>query len=163
MFRTTAFARTMPPGTSKTRVRSVPTRSVMDPQRNRPPMLNVLTRETCCWPLPYQVADMPCGKEIRGWRRGVPPRVSAIIRQGKGTMSIGGEPIEQKFLSASTLEKLGVHTPPLRVGVLNLPQGRVLHTPGVIVKDPNILGGTPVFRGTRAPIQALKVSNTNKI
>ena len=26
---------------------------------------------------------------------------------------------------------------------------------GVIVKDPDILGGTPVFRGTRAPIQTL--------
>jgi uncharacterized protein (DUF433 family) len=26
---------------------------------------------------------------------------------------------------------------------------------GVIVKDPEILGGTPVFRGTRVPIQAL--------
>jgi uncharacterized protein (DUF433 family) len=26
---------------------------------------------------------------------------------------------------------------------------------GVIVKDPNILGGTPVFRVTRVPIQAL--------
>ncbi len=26
---------------------------------------------------------------------------------------------------------------------------------GVIVKNPNILGGTPVFRGTRVPIQAL--------
>ena len=26
---------------------------------------------------------------------------------------------------------------------------------GVIVKDPNILGGTPVFRGTRVPIQTL--------
>ena len=26
---------------------------------------------------------------------------------------------------------------------------------GVIVKDPHILGGTPVFRGTRVPIQAL--------
>jgi uncharacterized protein (DUF433 family) len=25
----------------------------------------------------------------------------------------------------------------------------------VIVKDPDILGGTPVFRGTRVPIQAL--------
>jgi uncharacterized protein (DUF433 family) len=25
----------------------------------------------------------------------------------------------------------------------------------VIVKDPHILGGTPVFRGTRAPLQAL--------
>ena len=25
----------------------------------------------------------------------------------------------------------------------------------VIVKDPEILGGTPVFRGTRVPIQAL--------
>src|SRR5713226_9508361 len=107
MFRTTASARTMPPGTSKTRVRSVPTRSVMDPQRNRPPMLNVLTRETCCWPLPYQVADMPFGKEIRSWRR-VAQRVSALIRQGKGTSSIGREPIEQKFLSASTLESQSV-------------------------------------------------------
>ncbi len=26
---------------------------------------------------------------------------------------------------------------------------------GVIVKDRDILGGTPVFRGTRVPIQAL--------
>ena len=26
---------------------------------------------------------------------------------------------------------------------------------GVISKDPYILGGTPVFRGTRVPIQAL--------
>lgn len=25
----------------------------------------------------------------------------------------------------------------------------------VIIRDPNILGGTPVFRGTRVPIQAL--------
>src|SRR5229473_6478631 len=64
MFRTTASARTMPPGTSKTRVRSVPTRIVMDPQRNRPPMLSVLTRETCCWPPPYQVTDIPDRKEI---------------------------------------------------------------------------------------------------
>jgi hypothetical protein len=102
MFRTTASARTMPPGTSKTRVRSAPTLSVMGPQRNRPPMLNVLTRETCCWPLPYQVTDMPCGSEIRWWRRCVPQGVSVVITQGKGTSSIGREPIEQKFLSAST-------------------------------------------------------------
>lgn len=26
---------------------------------------------------------------------------------------------------------------------------------GVIVRDPEILGGTPVFRGTRVPFQAL--------
>ncbi len=26
---------------------------------------------------------------------------------------------------------------------------------GVIVKNPEILGGTPVFRGTRVPVQAL--------
>ena len=26
---------------------------------------------------------------------------------------------------------------------------------GVIVKNPDILGGSPVFRGTRVPIQAL--------
>ena len=26
---------------------------------------------------------------------------------------------------------------------------------GVIVRDPQILGGTPVFRGTRVPIQTL--------
>lgn len=26
---------------------------------------------------------------------------------------------------------------------------------GVIVRNPDILGGTPVFRGTRVPIQAL--------
>ena len=26
---------------------------------------------------------------------------------------------------------------------------------GIIVKDPDLLGGTPVFRGTRVPFQAL--------
>jgi uncharacterized protein (DUF433 family) len=26
---------------------------------------------------------------------------------------------------------------------------------GIIVRDPNILGGTPVFNGTRVPFQAL--------
>jgi uncharacterized protein (DUF433 family) len=26
---------------------------------------------------------------------------------------------------------------------------------GVIIKDPDILGGTPVFKGTRVPFQAL--------
>ncbi len=51
---------------------------------DKPPMLNVLTRETCCWPLPYQVTDMPCGKEIRGWRR-IPAMVLALIRHGKST------------------------------------------------------------------------------
>ena len=28
-------------------------------------------------------------------------------------------------------------------------------TSDVIVRDPEILGGTPVFRGTRVPLQAL--------
>src|ERR1700704_1351244 len=69
MLRTTASARITPPGTSKTRVRSVPTRWVMEPQRKRPPMLSVWTRETCCWPPPYQVTDMPLGREIRWYRR----------------------------------------------------------------------------------------------
>jgi len=31
----------------------------------------------------------------------------------------------------------------------------VLSPDGVIVKDPKVLGGTPVFRGTRVPFQAL--------
>jgi uncharacterized protein (DUF433 family) len=31
----------------------------------------------------------------------------------------------------------------------------MLGAPSVIVKDPNILGGSPVFRGTRVPFQAL--------
>jgi uncharacterized protein (DUF433 family) len=26
---------------------------------------------------------------------------------------------------------------------------------GVVIRDPQILGGTPVFRGTRVPFQAL--------
>ena len=107
MFRTTASAKTMPPGTSKTRVRSAPTRSVMDPQRDRPPMLNVLTRETCCWPPPFQVTDMPFGSAIRWWRR-VSQRISVAIRHGKGTSSIGREPIVQTFLSGSTLESQSV-------------------------------------------------------
>jgi len=35
--------------------------------------------------------------------------------------------------------------------------GNGMHTQRneVITKDPNILGGTPVFRGTRVPFQAL--------
>ena len=28
-------------------------------------------------------------------------------------------------------------------------------TPSVVVSDPDILGGTPVFAGTRVPVQAL--------
>ncbi len=31
----------------------------------------------------------------------------------------------------------------------------MLSPDGVIVKDPKVLGGTPVFRGTRVPFQAL--------
>ncbi len=31
----------------------------------------------------------------------------------------------------------------------------MLATNGVIVRNPEILGGTPVFRGTRVPFQAL--------
>ena len=31
----------------------------------------------------------------------------------------------------------------------------MLPTNGVIVRNPEILGGTPVFRGTRVPFQAL--------
>lgn len=30
-----------------------------------------------------------------------------------------------------------------------------LHDEEVIIKDPDVLGGTPVFRGTRVPFQAL--------
>ena len=30
-----------------------------------------------------------------------------------------------------------------------------METSGIIVKDPDILGGAPVFRGTRVPFQAL--------
>lgn len=29
------------------------------------------------------------------------------------------------------------------------------HTHGLIISDPEILGGTPVFRGTRVPFQTL--------
>ncbi len=31
----------------------------------------------------------------------------------------------------------------------------MLHTNGIIVRNPEILGGTAVFRGTRVPFQAL--------
>src|ERR1700687_4764891 len=50
---------------------------------------------------------MPFGSEIRWWRR-VPQWVSVLIRQGKGTSSIRREPIEQKFLSAGTLDSQSV-------------------------------------------------------
>jgi uncharacterized protein (DUF433 family) len=33
--------------------------------------------------------------------------------------------------------------------------GQVAMIQDVIVKDPQVLGGTPVFRGTRVPFQAL--------
>jgi uncharacterized protein (DUF433 family) len=32
---------------------------------------------------------------------------------------------------------------------------RIVHSNEIIVKDRDILGGTPVFRGTRVPFQAL--------
>ena len=36
------------------------------------------------------------------------------------------------------------------------PKARCVNLAGeVIVKDPDVLGGTPVFRGTRVPFQAL--------
>src|SRR5712692_6605709 len=70
-------------------------------------MPNVLTRATCWSPPPCQATTMPFGSEIRSWRR-VPQRVSVIISQGKGTNWMGREPIEQKFLCASTLATAGV-------------------------------------------------------
>jgi uncharacterized protein (DUF433 family) len=30
-----------------------------------------------------------------------------------------------------------------------------MSTNGVIIRDPEVLGGTPVFKGTRVPLQAL--------
>jgi len=47
---------------------------------------------------------MPFGNEIRWWRR-APERFAVVIRQGKGTSSIGREPIEQEFFSAGTFRK----------------------------------------------------------
>jgi uncharacterized protein (DUF433 family) len=38
---------------------------------------------------------------------------------------------------------------------LSWEQGRMASLNGVITRDPEILGGTPVFRGTRVPFQAL--------
>jgi hypothetical protein len=46
--------------------------------------------------------------------------VSAVIKQGKSTRWIGGEPIEQKFLFASTLEKPSSPASPL-YGTLGKP------------------------------------------
>jgi hypothetical protein len=67
---------------------------------------------------------MPCGKEIRGWRR-VPIGVSVLIKQGKDTSSIGREPIEQEFLSASTLENPSVLPRPRSGERLKRPEGVV--------------------------------------
>jgi len=38
---------------------------------------------------------------------------------------------------------------------LSQEQGRMASLNGVITRDPEILGGTPVFRGTRVPFKAL--------
>ena len=46
-----------------------------------------------------------------------------VIRQGKGTSSIGREPIEQKFLSASTLESQSVLQHPRSTEPLESPEG----------------------------------------
>jgi uncharacterized protein (DUF433 family) len=34
-------------------------------------------------------------------------------------------------------------------------RGKYAAQPNIIVKDPNVLGGTPLFRNTRVPFQAL--------
>src|SRR6266446_1357618 len=121
MFRTTASARTTPPGTSKTRVRSVPTRSVMGPQRNRPPMLNVLTRETCCWPLPYQVADMPFGKADGSPQSEFCPGSLAIPAQGTTELSSAKD---MKLLPAprSAGSSRPQLEPPIEPGVVEAPR-----------------------------------------
>jgi uncharacterized protein (DUF433 family) len=41
------------------------------------------------------------------------------------------------------------------LGTLVLEVCRMIPADAVIIKDKNILGGTPVFRGTRVPFQAL--------
>jgi uncharacterized protein (DUF433 family) len=40
-------------------------------------------------------------------------------------------------------------------GTLKAEVRRMIPADAVIIKDKNILGGTPVFRGTRVPFQAL--------
>jgi hypothetical protein len=81
-----------------------------------------LTRETCCWPPPFQVTDMPFGSAIRWWRR-VSQRISVAIRHGKGTSSIGREPIVQTFLSGSTLESQSVLQHSRSAAPLERPEG----------------------------------------
>ncbi len=37
----------------------------------------------------------------------------------------------------------------------DLPEPRILDPAGVVVSDPDIAGGEPIFRGTRVPIETL--------
>jgi uncharacterized protein (DUF433 family) len=37
----------------------------------------------------------------------------------------------------------------------DLPEPRVLDPAGIVVSDPDIAGGEPIFRGTRVPIETL--------
>ena len=67
--RTTASARTFPPGTSKASLTFVPTGGGSGVEMNRPPMPSVLTREKSWRSPPYQLTGIPLGSDTRGYRR----------------------------------------------------------------------------------------------
>ena len=69
MSRTTASARTLPPGTSKASLIFVPTGGGSVAAMNKPPMPSVLTREKSWRSPPYQLTGIPFGSEMRGYRR----------------------------------------------------------------------------------------------
>ncbi len=73
--RTTARARTSPPGTSNSRLMTLPAGSGLAVEMNSPPRLKLRTRETPRWPPDRQATSIPRGKSIRGWRR-----LSAVTR-----------------------------------------------------------------------------------
>src|SRR5208282_1184032 len=74
-----------------------------------------------------------------------PPRVNPP--KGRD-LEDGDAKVGRLVLPSSAPCILGCRTYPQRSGVM-LPGN------GIIVKDPDILGGAPVFRGTRVPFQAL--------
>ena len=69
MSRTTASARTFPPGTSKASLTFVPTGGGSGVEINKPPMPSVLTREKSWRSPPYQLTGIPLGSDTRGYRR----------------------------------------------------------------------------------------------
>jgi len=67
-------------------------------------------------------------------------------------LSLEGPPLSRVLKSYDNVSRLKEQH---ALGTLMAEVWRMLPADAVIIKDKEILGGTPVFRGTRVPFQAL--------